>query len=277
MQGEYIDIDQEAEEGEKAKGANVPTGPTREEYDRHQLNHWPYREWCPFCVKGRGMSNKHQSKKGEVSTVPVVIMDYMFMSEASGKEDTYVGMPIIVMADRNSDYTCAGMVPEKGELGHAIKGMRKNLDWLGYNIRILKSDQEPAIKSLKAATIRERPEEVKEDRDILTADAPVGESQSNGYIERRIKTVQGVIRTIRGALEARSGRRLDSTSDITPWLVTHTAHTLGRYSKGTDGRTPHARLRGRNFNKTVCEFGERVLYLIPQTSSTATWSMTICR
>ena len=71
------------------------------------------------------MSNKHQSRKGEASTVPVVSMDYMFMSEASGKEYRDVGMPIIVMADRNSDYTFADMVPEKGELEHAIKGMRK--------------------------------------------------------------------------------------------------------------------------------------------------------
>ena len=51
VQGEYIEIDQENEEGENAKGANIPTRPTKEEYDRHQLNHWPYREWCPFCVK----------------------------------------------------------------------------------------------------------------------------------------------------------------------------------------------------------------------------------
>lgn len=143
--------------------------------------------------------------------------------------------------------------------------MRNNPDWLGYRRLILKSDQEPAIKSLKAATIRERPEEVKEDKDILTEEAPVGESQSNGYIERMIKTVQGMIRTMRGALEARIGMIRDSTSDITPWLVKHAAHSLGRYSKGTDGRTPHARLRGRNYNKTVCELGERVRYLIPQT------------
>ena len=126
------------------------------------------------------------------------------------------------------------------------------------------SVQEPAIKSLKAAIIRERPGEDNADRDIRTEEAPVGESQSNGYIERRTKTVQGMIRTMRGALEARLGRRLDSTSDITPWLVKHAAHTLGRYSKGTDGRTPHARLSGINFNNTVCKFGERVLYVIPQ-------------
>lgn len=107
-------MDQETEYGEKAKGANIPTRPTKEEYGSHQLNNWPYREWCPFCVKRRGMSNKHQSKKGEVSTVPVVIMDYMCMSEASGKAYQYVGMPIIVIADRNSDYTLADMVPEKG-------------------------------------------------------------------------------------------------------------------------------------------------------------------
>ena len=39
VSGEYIDIDQETEEGEKAKGANIPTRPTKDEYDSHQLNH----------------------------------------------------------------------------------------------------------------------------------------------------------------------------------------------------------------------------------------------
>ena len=92
VSGEYLDMDQEAAEGENTKGANILPRPTKEEYDSHQLNHWPYREWCPFCVKGRGMSNKHQRRKGEASTVPVVRMDYMFMSEASGKEDKYIGI-----------------------------------------------------------------------------------------------------------------------------------------------------------------------------------------
>ena len=57
------------------------------------------------------MLNKHQSKKGEANTVPVVNLAYTFMSEASGQEHKEVGMPIIAVTDRNPDYTFGGMDP----------------------------------------------------------------------------------------------------------------------------------------------------------------------
>lgn len=118
---------------------------------------------------------------------------------------------------------------------------------------------------LKAAIQRQMPGALQDSGDILTEESPVGESQSNGCIERKTNTVQGMLRTIRGALEARIGRVLDRTNDITPLLITHAGHALGRYSKGAGGGTPHARLKGIHFNRTVCAFEEISFYLVPHT------------
>lgn len=87
------------------------------------------------------MTNIHQANRGEASTVPVVSMDYTFMTAASCKHDKDLGMPIVVMAERNSDYTFADMIFETGGLVYAIKCMRKHVAWLGYKRLILKSDQ----------------------------------------------------------------------------------------------------------------------------------------
>ena len=44
----------EEEEAQNGKGVTKPREPTRKEWDEHMLTHIPYRNWCPFCVKGRG-------------------------------------------------------------------------------------------------------------------------------------------------------------------------------------------------------------------------------
>lgn len=84
-------------------------------------------------------------------------MEYTVHAEASGKYDSVLGMPMVVMADRNSDHTFADNVLATGTFEYAIQGVRKDLAWLGYKRLILKSEQEPAIMSLKAAIQRETP------------------------------------------------------------------------------------------------------------------------
>ena len=45
---------------------------------------------------------------------------------------------------------------------------------------------------------------------------------------------------------------------IVTWLISHAAQTLTRTIVGVDGRTAHERTKGRKFNRTLVEFGERV-------------------
>ena len=59
------------------------------------------------------------------------------------------------------------VVPEKGRNPHATKVLRHELESLGYKQIIIKSDQEPAIVSLKESVKRER------DDDIILEESPV--------------------------------------------------------------------------------------------------------
>lgn len=65
---------------------------------------------------------------------------------------------------------------------------------------ILKTDQEPAMKSL-LEDIRGRRPKAK----TFVEHSPVRESASNGVIERGIQSVQGMLRSLKIALEEKRG------------------------------------------------------------------------
>ena len=77
---------------------------------------------------------------------------------------------------------------------------------------ILESDQEPAIKELKARVKMERGE------DIIMEESPAYEHRSNGEVERAIQIVQGQVRTLKSAVESRYKVKLESESNLLPWL-----------------------------------------------------------
>ena len=100
-------------------------------------------------------------------------------------------------------------------------------------------------------------------QDISFEHSPVAEHQSNGVAERAVKTVQGQVRTLKLALEARISEKVAETSDVVPWMIRHAAMLLNIGQRGDDGRTAWERVKGRRFNREVPEFGERVMYLKP--------------
>ena len=115
------------------------------------VTHLPYRAWCAHCVKGKCNGSQHRKIEEEEKKdqqVPVISVDYMFMADKQ-KEEEEKGMPILVAKDRRSKVIRARVVPEKGKRWYAIKILGGVVGSLGYRRIILKSDQEPAIKSLK--------------------------------------------------------------------------------------------------------------------------------
>ena len=229
----------------------------------------PYRSWCKFCVAGKADADphKHQEEERE-SSVPVVSMDYCFMSdkrdanddeEEEGEEQEKAkGMPILVMKDRKHKYVFASVVPRKGADPYAVRRVGQDLvAILGYKRVVIKSDQEPAIKKLKEAVRFEHALE------IPVEESPAYDSSSNAPAESTIKRVQGQIRTVWAQLESRLGGEC-TNSNLLPWLVRHSGATLSRFQVGNDGQTAHRRLRGRDFNRAITEFGECVWYKHPR-------------
>ena len=105
------------------------------------------------------------------------------------------------------------------------------MEKLGRQRLVLKSDQEPSIKALLQSVKRGK------HQDISCEHSPVAEHQSNGVAERAVKTVQGQVRTMELALEARIAEKTEETSDLTPWMVRHAAMLVNIGQRGDDGRT----------------------------------------
>ena len=83
--------------------------------------------------------------------------------------------------------------------------------------------------------------------------SPVGDSKSNGLIERTIQTVEGQVRTMRCALEARIGRKLVPGGALFSWLVIHAANVINLFEIGKDGKVPYQRLRGRKLHPDLID------------------------
>ncbi len=61
--------EEDDEEARKLEGVKQVRPPTDEEWDEHMKTHRPFRDWCNFCVKGRGekptTQEDKQSKSGK--------------------------------------------------------------------------------------------------------------------------------------------------------------------------------------------------------------------
>ena len=85
----------------------------------------------------------------------------------------------------------------------------------------MKADQEPAIVDLQKEISR-----VRSDAGTAPDSSRVGDSDSNGKIERAIRKLKGLIRTLRSGLEAEVGENINIDSPIIPWLVRHATYLI---------------------------------------------------
>ena len=58
-------IEEETEESRRPRIAKIFQMPTKAEYDAHMTLHVDYRNWCPDCVAGRGISHQHKACRNE--------------------------------------------------------------------------------------------------------------------------------------------------------------------------------------------------------------------
>ena len=130
----------------------------------------------------------------------MVPIDYMLMHDNQG-EGEGKGMPIIVIKDRKTRVIRVRVVPQKGNRWYGIKALSGVIEGLGHPKIILKSDQEPALISLKDAAKSEARV------NLVMEESPEYEPRSNGEVERAIQTTQGQVRTMKDRLESRYNQR----------------------------------------------------------------------
>ena len=265
--------------------APTPHTPSRHEIMEHNITHWPYRSWCPHCVRGKAKSVQHGIHKQGTSesTVPVLAMDYAFMkerivneaNESDDKADEVGEAKFLVMKDSKSKYTFGIPVPTKGvdDQHWAVKRLLQAIDFLGYPHIVLKCDQESALKAVieSAKTYKGEAVEIDgevadlshvlENKQIVLERSPVGDSRANGMVERTIQSVEGQIRTLRDALEDRIKLKLNADDCVIPWLIQNAGEIISNFSVGPDGKVPFQRVRGRKMRRELVEFGEMVHWM----------------
>ena len=248
--------EEETEDGSRRpKMKKRPHEPTRMEIEEHRVTHLPYRSWCPECVKARGKEDGHGQEEGRERGVPRVHIDYWFMRDSPGSEL----VPVASMKEDENKMFKAHVVPAKGNVDMAAERLVKDMEEMGLNDKaMLKSDQEPALLDLVNAMVKKRKHAV-----TLKEKAKARDSQSNGYAERAVQSVEGMTRTLKLNLERNLGRHVPCAHPVMMWLVEHSAEVLNRYLVGRDGKTAYEKLKGKKYRGEMYEFGIAVLHRHP--------------
>ena len=141
------------EEAELPKTIQVDKRPSKEEVERHNVTHLPYRSWCRHCVRGKAKRRAHRKRmRKERGGVPVISLDYAWLSgkKDEGDESTK-GNPILVMHCRDTKLTTSRVVLKKGVDPYSIKVITDMILFTGHKKVILKRDGEAPITALKEA------------------------------------------------------------------------------------------------------------------------------
>jgi hypothetical protein len=236
----------------KVRILNDPRMPGLEEIRRHEINHCPYRNWCAHCVFGRGKDLDHRKGIEEERGLHEFAFDYCFPGDELGYKIT-----LLVGRERLTGMIMSTTVPAKGSLGtFACDKVMQFLDECGCseNDVVIKTDQEPAIeflmKDVKEARTKAR---------TLIEEAPKQSKGSNGMAERAVQAIEGMVRTMKSALEERVGRSIKAEAPIITFMAEHASYLINRMEVGKDGKTSYERNKGKRSTVLGVEFGEKMM------------------
>ena len=244
-----LDVEED-EESRKPKVARVPVKPTKTEYEEHMLLHAEYRDWCPYCVMGKAVSNQHAVGEVDVDKLGVTIsMDYAYMN-ANLDDNNEGGVAHLVMHDNGTNALWCMQVGSKEVKPEIVSWMNQNLINVWYaGVRLtLKSDGEPAMQALKRALA------VNSECETAIIHTPARESKCNGAVERAIRTWKGQMRTMRLHLEDRLKTQIPVDHPLLSWLAVWSCEVLNKF-KVRNGRTAHELMTGHKVKHAVYGIG----------------------
>ena len=238
----------------------APAAPTAEEIEEHEASgHCNYRSWCRACIAGRGRSNAHVAADSDEHALPTVAIDYAYLGDPTASDEEKAS-PILVLKSAKDRWISSEVYPAKGvQHEWCAKRLGHELAMVPWNRFVLKSDQEPAIVSLKNEAVKVMMK--LNGKSVVLEESPVGDSESNGLAEGAVKEAKGVIRSLRFSLEDLHGIEISHSSAILPWLVRHAGSMISRGRRGIDGRTAFELRRGKPYRRKLPPFGEKVMWL----------------
>ena len=238
--------DDHEEAGDPVRCLPCPGNPSAAERAAHEVTHWPYRPWCDACARGRavGPNSKKIPDDKKQTTVPRAHLDYAFLQDEVIEEDSEfeqagavgISMTLMVMMETLCGSVWAYATSGKGFAADPWLPKRVHLDLvtvgMGHGRIIVKTDNEPAILDVRKAIAGNRG-----DAPTAFEDSRVGDSNSNGKVERVIREVKGLIRTFRADLQSKINDNISLDSPIVPWLVRHAGYIITRCRVHECGRT----------------------------------------
>ena len=72
----------------------------------------------------------------------------------------------------------------------------------------------------------------------------MGESQSNGLVERAVRSAKDQIRTLKLALQKRQACKIPPRHLVMAWLVQHAGEVISKYQVSRDGKTAYEKGSG---------------------------------
>ena len=184
-----------------------------------------------------------------------VSYDYRFMRDQPGLESA----KILVSKDRATRMVSAHVVPLKGAvLVWVIQQGARDLERLGHNCQVtLKSDQEPAfVDVLKGIAY------LRGSRGTWLEHSPVADSQSNGFIERGIRSVEEMTRVLLFDLSSRVGSPISVHFPVFSWIVEHATDILNKCHVASDGKSAYERLKKCQHRRVLLPFGTAVMFRV---------------
>ena len=149
-----------------------------------------------------------------------------------------------------------------GDSASAVRQVVRDLPRWGIKGDVtLRCDQERALREFALEVARKR-HEGSPVRTFLEHSG-AGESQSSGFIEAAVKSVEGLVRALKFSLEERIGVELDVHEPILEWFVEHSADLLTKFQRGPDGQTAWERLKAKPYKGEMYEFGCLVHHHVP--------------
>ena len=271
LQGDEVEVAEQ--EAQAPRAARSPHQPSQREVDEHEITHCPPRSWCDHCVKGQFRDEPHRLVTGEFaeSSVVRVAMDYCFFTEDVAAEESEhidkttarVSMTVLVLVESMCRSIWAYAVQGKGAGEQWVaEQIAEDLETIGITEErlILKADQEPSITELQRNVAK-----VRAGHGTAIEQSRVGDSNSNGRVERAIQDFKGLTRTMRSALEDKIKSKISLNDPIVPWMVRHAASVINSTRVRENGRTAYQQMKGRRSNSKMVCFGETVLFKIPKT------------
>ena len=97
---------------------------------------------------------------------------------------------------------------------------------------------------------------------MLLEHSPVADSQSNGVIERGIRSFEEMTRVILFDLSSRMVSLVSVHSPVFPWIVEHATDLLNQCHVASDGKSPYERLKKRPHRGELLPFGAAVMFRV---------------